>query len=321
MRILYNCKKQHRKNFREVLMTDFHIFEKELTDRLRAGLGNSCQVSARTLCLNNSVKKQAVFITEEGSSITECLETGCLWPLCKTPKDIELIAKNMMQEYHRRKKQPAMCSALDRLYDWDFAKSRVMFRLASTDANKSLLQEIPSFESVCGLSQIFYLLLQEGTGHGTCITINSRLMHAWKVPADGLLEQARRNTPEHLPCLFLNASLDASADVLNVLHAQGQAGIPVYFLTNSMGLYGAACILYEGIAEITAQKLGCGFYVLPCSLHQTALIPAPSIEPQLAGQLKQLLLTINRDSLPRQQFLSDTVYYYNKEEKQLHAVP
>ncbi len=68
-------------------MTDFHIFEKELTDRLRAGLGNSCQVSARTLCLNNSVKKQAVFITEEGSSITECLETGCLWPLCKTPKD------------------------------------------------------------------------------------------------------------------------------------------------------------------------------------------------------------------------------------------
>lgn len=63
----------------------------------------------------------------------------------------------------------------------------------------------------------------------------------------------------------------------------GRADIPggadrrMYVLTNCLNLYGAGCILYEGVLEKEAERLKSGFYVLPSSVNEVIIVPAGRI--------------------------------------------
>jgi uncharacterized protein YyaL (SSP411 family) len=94
--------------------------------------------------------------------------------------------------------------------------------------------------------------------------------------------------------------------------------MPMYVVSNSRRTLGAACILYDGVLEELADKLGGDFYILPSSVHEVILMAAKNADD--AAELKDMIHTINETQLDPEDVLSDSLYYYASAEKQIKVI-
>jgi hypothetical protein len=299
-------------------MMEYEAFEKEIVDMLQRELGEGYQVYIYPVSHNNGVESRQAVILEKGELVAECLPIEHYYELCRKPSDLEVAVRDILREYQKRNRESGhLC--VDQLYHWECARDKVLFRLVNSDTNKKFLQSVPSVET-CDLSQVVYMVLNAGNAYSRTLTVNKRLMDLWGVDTAELLQQARENTPMRLPARFMNAGLSVSGNILDVMDTAHTAGACMYVLTNTEKVYGAACIFYDGLLEDVAEKLGCGFYILPSSIHQVIIIPSCVCEPEYSMQLKRMVTAINLKEAPKQDILSDSIYYYNKEEKQFSIV-
>lgn len=89
--------------------------------------------------------------------------------------------------------------------------------------------------------------------------------------------------------------------------------IEMYVLTNMKNIYGATTIIYKDAIRDFSQKIQCDLYLLPSSVHEFILIPAKhSFKKE---ELEDMVQIVNRTQLPKEEFLSDFVYYYCREEE------
>lgn len=92
----------------------------------------------------------------------------------------------------------------------------------------------------------------------------------------------------------------------------------MYVLTNEQKLYGAGCMLYEGVLEREAERLGADLYILPSSVHEVMLLPALPDERGALDELRNMVAGINRsDALLARDVLSDQVFYYDRKKRKL----
>ena len=97
----------------------------------------------------------------------------------------------------------------------------------------------------------------------------------------------------------------------------GGPDLPLYVLTNAIGINGAATIFYPGALEAFAQEVGQDFYILPSSIHEVLLIAKSEVED--SRDLKDMVWEANRTVVSERERLSDQVLYYDwkKEEVRL----
>ena len=89
----------------------------------------------------------------------------------------------------------------------------------------------------------------------------------------------------------------------------------LYVLTNRLQLYGAGCMLYDGVLETFATARGCDLYVLPSSVHEVLLMPVS--EKFSKEELDEMILQVNREHVSREDILSDHVYRYSLKDRKL----
>lgn len=294
----------------------YSCFTKEVRERLQNVLGAGYHVSIQKLRRNNGIKTDAAVISVSGSSITECMAVSSYYKLCRKKADLDIIVEELVRDYMIRKSK-GQIPDISTVYNWNESGENVVFRLVNTDANKELLHEIPHF-GFLDLSQVFYLLLDWKAEGGHSILITNMLMAKWGISAVELQDQAQKNTPIRMPENMTGIHSLLSKETAGT--AGDLAGIKTYMLTNRLNLYGAGCILYEGVLEKAAGMCGSGFYVLPCSVHELILIPAEKYCQDFVGNLKQIVMSINHELVPEQDILSDSIYYHDKEEKYLKIV-
>jgi hypothetical protein len=58
------------------------------------------------------------------------------------------------------------------------------------------------------------------------------------------------------------------------------------------------------------ERMGGNYYILPSSVHETILIP--DNEDYLLSELEEMVWEINRTELMAEDWLSDSVYYYDR---------
>lgn len=299
-------------------MLEYEEFTKEIISRLKRELGSGYEVNIYSYYQNNDVKCRSVFIRAEDTGMAESFPVDCYYELCNGMEDIVFIVKDMLRDYQGRKPR-SFNFCIDEIYNWNFAKERIMFCLINHDMNTELLRTVP-YLRFCDLAQVFYLLLDTEAEFSKSILINKQMMEKWSMRLADVWNVSRENTPLHLPVRFMNMDMLVSGNLSEVMNVQEKDGITIYFIMNSLEIYGASCIAYDGLLKSIADKLGSGFYILPCSVHQVALIPAVTYNRMYARRLKRLVVSANVEKLPKQDILSDNVYYYYKEKDLLQIV-
>ena len=93
--------------------------------------------------------------------------------------------------------------------------------------------------------------------------------------------------------------------------------LKLYLLTNQRGYNGAATILYEGVLEKFAEEVGKDLILLPSSVHEVLLLPDGGYSDYEA--LSALVQAVNETQVRREEWLSDHVYRYLKEEDRIIA--
>ena len=158
-------------------------------------------------------------------------------------------------------------------------KDRIVYTLVNADSNKSRLKTIP------------YRLL-EGTENDlyTFATKNTQKLYA--------------------------LSIMSLTDIVSKIDNQSQEDVSntpetIFVLTNFKKHFGASCILYPDVLKnFCIEKNMDGVYMIPSSVHEFLLLVMDK-EYVNCDYVKQMIKEANRESLEKEDVLSDNLYYYN----------
>ena len=228
-----------------------------------------------------------------------------------------MIAADLVKAYLARGPVAEICDT-GWFTDWEQIRRYIMFRLVNTERNAKMLEDVPHLDvPELGLSMTCYIVLQEGTA---VVSLEKSHVRLWDVTEEEVMEQALMNTPgqkrawiRSMPEVLGSSSGAGAGQPAPEVFGQ----LPLYVLTNEQQIYGAACMLYEGLLERTAEQLGADFYIYPSSVHEVILHPVSGKMQGSVEDMRNMVRGINASEVPEEEVLSDEVYYYDREEKKL----
>lgn len=298
---------------------NFQQFSDELVTQLTPMFPDGTQIHTQQIPKNNGVFLDALIIREPGTNISPTiyledyyalfLEGTALDEICHIICDVFLeVRLNHPVDPHF-------------FTDFEQAKQHLIYQLVNYDKNAERLIEIPHIRYL-DLAVIFCCMLRLENGETATILIKNEHLDLWKTDADTIKKQAFDNTPRLLPA-YIQPITDAIRDLIESNEALNRllpilevdTMPPLYVLTNETQIGGAACMLYPSLLAEFSDSIGKDLYILPSSIHEVLLLPT---DTRCADDdLRALVQSVNHEQLPLTQQLSDTVYYYSREEKRL----
>ena len=211
--------------------------------------------------------------------------------------------------------------------DFDLAKECLSIRLVNTNANRAMLSSVPHMK-VENLSIMFTLNLKERDEPDTIgsIKVTNDMMLQWGIDKKELYQAAMQNvldkeTPVLRSMEEMLSSIVVHQNSRNLLQEKNpfRLGDEMGFiLTNKEGIYGAAALFYPGVMDKISSIFPEGFYVIPSSTHELIIISKSN--RIAAKELGETVREVNKEVVDREEYLSDRVYEYDKEQKKIRQV-
>lgn len=92
----------------------------------------------------------------------------------------------------------------------------------------------------------------------------------------------------------------------------------LYVMTNRSQTFRASCMLYDSALEDFAKSQGCNVVILPSSIHEVLLLKHE--KGMDFKDMREMVMEINRNEVPEEDVLSDSVYLYDWKKKEIQRV-
>lgn len=316
---------------------DFTSFTQAILKNLQEKLGSDYKVFSQCVKKNNGIELTGVIAKHVRRTTSPTIYINNFYKKDITQGEIRKISEDLLKEFQAAEFEKDI--DLSDFVLFDKAKERLGFKLIHAKKNKELLQTVP-YKRFHDLAIVFYYTVNEAPFHGKAtILVNNSHMERWGIKTDELFEVAMKNTPFLYPSKITNMaeimkeilseglrqdiegarlgdeSGSFDEDWIDEMISQMSAGagkekIPMYVLTNSTKIYGAACMLYPEVLKNFSEQSGQDFYVLPSSVHEVILVPANSKTDRNA--LRDIVTDINRTQVAEEEILADSVYFYSR---------
>ncbi len=282
---------------------DYMEFEERLTDGVRGRLGEGYQIECRKILKNNSVKLPALSIRKDDSCVAPVIYIDNLYSEYKRGGDLEEVIDEAIALYKENVAPEGF--PVGELTDFHSIKDRICYRLISHDENSEILQNSPH-RHFLDLAVVYNVVLGSTRNGYASVAVTNDSLRVFGVTEEELWECAVSNTPR----LFVSEcrTLCEIFGELGFTEQQSYgtpAGPEIYVLSNTERLYGAACLLYEGIIKEMEEVAGEEFYILPSSVHEVLLVPKDGMDVET---LRNMVHEVNSTIVSRQEILSDNVY-------------
>ena len=196
--------------------------------------------------------------------------------------------------------------------DYEKVRLRLACRLINRQKNEKLLKEVPYLPFLDLAVVVYYYFEDCSFGTGTILVYESH-RKSWRVSEEELFAAARENTLKIQPAEFMSMR-----EILQKYQEDVPAGEeeemplqPMYVLSNRSNYFGAAGILFDSVLQKIAGQLADDFWILPSSIHECIIVPASLLTTR--EELQNMVRQINRLEVAQEDFLSDEVYYYERE--------
>lgn len=290
---------------------------------MEAVYGSECKVDVHKVVKNNGLHLTGITIRNRESNLAPTIYLDGYFAEYKDGRAMVDICEEIVQVYEKNKVQKDF--SLEQVTDFDNVKDRICFKLVNREKNAELLADAPYVEYQ-DLAVIFYVLVSKDKSGTASITVRNALMDTWGVDVDTLYHLAKKNTQR----LFrgrvssmmemMAEIIDESADRLDEgmveaffdMDVYEDSAFPMYVATNVSKLNGACILLYDGVLEKFAEKIGGDFYILPSSVHEVLFVLANGDID--ARYLIQMVKEVNATEVSPDEVLSDNVYMYHADE-------
>ena len=304
-------------------MITIETFAKTVKSEMEIIYGSEYNVDIHKVGKNNGLHLTGITIRNKDSNIAPNIYLDGYYADYNDGRTMEDICKEIVQIYEKNKMQKDFST--EHIVDFENIKDEICFKLVNREKNEELLADAPYVEYQ-DLAVIFYVLVSKDKSGTASITVRNALMDTWGVDVDTLYHLAKKNTQR----LFrgrvssmmemMAEIIDESADRLDEgmveaffdMDVYEDSAFPMYVATNVSKLNGACILLYDGVLEKFAEKIGGDFYILPSSVHEVLFVLANGDID--ARYLIQMVKEVNATEVSPDEVLSDNVYMYHADE-------
>ncbi len=193
-----------------------------------------------------------------------------------------------------------------------FRDCKIVPQLVYRERNRGLLKSVP-YRAVLDLAVIYRFVKVSG-GNVLSHIITNQLSEELHLSEEELYKEAKQNLNNtkkidisiltHMRNIAMGKKSEESDDVY------ADEGIIV--LTTADNLYGSAVMLDTDFMRKVGSKLGGSFYILPSSQEEILAVPECS-DAAVKDELLQAVKEVNATVVSEEDYLSDTVYYFDKD--------
>lgn len=198
-----------------------------------------------------------------------------------------------------------------RAFDIERLKDCVVLQLIHYERNRELLKELPH-RRFLDLAVIYRAVVFDSEGKWAGMVVTNEIMKGWKLTEKQLYQNAWEHTRVALPYVLkdMGRMFESGIAVENTRDK-------IYFLSNDSLQFGAAAMLYPDILELAAGKFGGGYGILPGSIHELYLVKGSADEAEF---WRDVVKTANEELVAPQEWLSDSIYYYDDIKKTINIL-
>ena len=291
---------------------NYQQFVMALKEKVASKLGQTVDVQIHTALKNNGYERVGLTISEKHINLSPTIYLEEYFKHFEDDDSIDDIADSILHVYHEIRFEHSW--QVHTISNFENMKEKIVYKIIHAPQNEVLLQTLPSI-AYLDFAIVFYILFEIDEKGTATIPVTEDLLQVWETTLDEIHELAKQNTPKLLPAVFKPMRIVIDELMGNPCNNLIQSDDIMFVLTNSLRSFGAICILYEDVLFHIGNLLRENYYILPSSIHEVIIIPesqAPCKET-----LNEMITEINETQVEIEDVLSDHVYYYNREKKEL----
>lgn len=232
-----------------------------------------------------------------------------------TKDEIEKLIKGKVDMFS--KLYDSANSVLDNVEDFDYIKDKLTVRLLPYEENKEKLEDVV-YERFYDIAVVLYITISHEDGILNTAKVKRSFAEKWNKTPSELFPIATQNIMRD-QCPMIGDLTAAVADNLEDVFLATPENISSYvgaaLLTTSQKTNGAVAAFIPGVADKLVELFDGSFYVVFTSIHEAMIHKdGESVE----GMYRALDGT-NR-AFGQEDYLSSTVYFYDKDKKDLVPV-
>ena len=297
---------------------NYEEFKEALIDNVRERVGQDVVIRTDVVSKNNGKQKEGI-IVELGNTIFPIIYLDDLFEKYNSGWSIKEIVDMIM---------PLCISSSDEIKEkvsillngeWEKIKDTIEPCVINRGWNDKLLKKIPSID-ILDLSIVFRAIL-DNTGAMSYL-ITNELINKLGISREELLETAmvKLNTNVYYISTLtglIKECMKSTEDeeIFDAIIESIDNEPPIYVLSNSTRLHGAAGIARTDIISKFANALMKDLYILPSSIHEILLLPVK--EDCTVEELRNMVKSINEQQVEPEERLSDNIYYFSREKGSL----
>ena len=307
---------------------EYETFLNEVKEQMEHALGKGYDLTLRRVPKNNGPMLDGLCIAKSGGHVAPAIYLNPCYLQHQAGRPIGDIVSELMTLYQDNQTPPDV--DYEKLACFEEIRPFIACRLIHADSNQALLKEIPHIAWL-DLALVFYLCLHEDDSGLMTATIHNLHLDIWNISLTELKETALANTPRLFPPVIssmariiedLSEAMEQEPASQPFGNQPGDHGLPdpdasapFFVLSNTSGINGAACILYPGVLKNFADSMEKDIIILPSSIHEVLLLPDDGDISY--NEMSRLVAHINQTEVPKEDRLSNQVYFYSRQNQSL----
>lgn len=288
---------------------------KELHNELKV---NGYEVCVKTVKHEDEIIRESIVI-ERYNNMDACISIDDIYQEYLNGVSIRQIA--LFIHDHVDQSMSHILSRINQIVDdFSIAQYYVVARIVNRVKNKTLLEENPHFD-IHDLSIVYYI---EMPFNGGTISkqVSDEMVEDWIIDAETLHTSAMNNTMllhpvDVIPMISIIEELlsreEFEQDVLEGFVHEVQSNLIV--ITNAQKMYGAIHMLNtDALIEVSMLLQSEELAILPSSIHEVIVCPKDMLS---CKELQSMVFDVNRNEVLPKDVLSDNVYLFNRNTKEI----
>ncbi len=302
----------------------YGLFGRLLCEQIRSLLGDGYETELTQVRKNNGVLKEVLNVRKENSECVPCFYMDEMFQSHCLGESVDALAdyvRNIVQG-----ESPTIKEQVETYTKKEWIEKNLFFRLLDYEKNKDDLEQAV-YVRFLDLAAVFYVLTEDSEEGVKSFRLPREI---WKSLELGevevyfpvIAENTRKLFPERLEyveymvleCVEKRLRLELPFREILRKPDQQLRSNQLYVLTNHRKINGAAVILYPDMLEELAKRFSGGFYIIPSSVHEVLLLKEEEIGEE---RLNEMVREVNETQVEPEEVLTDHVFYYSSEKKQL----
>ncbi|SEA20032.1 hypothetical protein SAMN02745687_02121 [Lachnospiraceae bacterium NK3A20] len=284
-------------------------FSDDLMEQLKAIGCDASSVGVKTVHKLNETY-EAITVSRAGANIGVSTNLTTIYNKYCAGEDYGLLVEQTAEHIRDGLEQAPKIDAAS-LSDYESVKSLLCVEVVSAERNEEMLKAVPH-ERMEDLAVVCRIQLDAQDGTEGTILMTNAMLEQYGVSAEELYRDALETAAITKP-----AQIRGMMEVLRDMAGPEEFGDAppeeLMFVASTKGqANGAGVIAYPDFMEQAAKRLGGDFYILPSSIHEVILVPDNGA--MNAGELQEMVRSVNASEVQPEDQLSDHAYHYDSRE-------